>query len=200
MLFAARIVIDRAIGEPPSSASELVTWAVRHQVSLAWANELAVFAAVLLIPAALALFVRFDGSMRPWVGFGCGFLATTVPLALTLGVIQGRLMYPVYGIDVTDASTVPLVVSLYFGGAHLLSLMFAATFAILGIALRPDLGAPMATLSAVATAGQIAASYPWLIGPDLLMVCQLLAAGWFVVMGLALVRDHGNGGRPTATA
>jgi hypothetical protein len=194
VLFAVRAVIDRTMGQPPSSDDQLVSWTKEHQIALAWSDELAVFSAVLLIPVTLALFTRFDGVRRPWVGFGCGLLAATVPLVLTLVVFQGRLMYPVYGIDVENASSIPLVASLYFGGAHVLALMLAAALAMLGISLRSDLGEPMAVLSVLTAVGQVAASYPWLIGADLVLACQLLVATWIIVVGLRLLQEYRSAG------
>jgi hypothetical protein len=188
LLFAAQAVLDRIVGGPPPSGAAVLAWRDAHRTALAWSDELTVFWAVLLLPVALALARRLDGPRRPWVGFGCAILASTAPLVLVLGVFEGRLVYPVYGIELDDAAGAALVVSLYFGGAHLVALLFAAAFTMVGVAVIGHRLSPWPTvLSCAAALAQVAAAYPSVIGPDLLLVCHLLAAAWFVAVGLLLL-------------
>ena len=121
----SRSGVGLAVGVPASTGAQLLAWKTSHQLPLALANELLFFAAVLLIRAVLALYRSLNGSERPWVGFGCGVLAMLIPIILVLGTIHGRLMYPVYGINLDDPATVALVVSLCSGGAHMVSLLLA---------------------------------------------------------------------------
>ncbi|MFJ8579452.1 hypothetical protein [Micromonospora sp. NPDC093277] len=121
---------------------------------------------LLLIPAVLALYRSLDGPQRPWAAFGCAVLAAAVPIILTLAIIRGRLMYPVYGIDTNDPATVALVVSRYYGGAHEVTLLLGAALIMLALTMRRGtFGRTAAAFGVAAGALQIAGAYPWLTGP-----------------------------------
>jgi hypothetical protein len=188
-LFLIKSVLDLLVGDPPSTGSELLAWKTSHQLPLALANELLIFAAVLLIPALLALYRSLDGSDSPWVGFGCGLFAVVIPVILVLAMVHGRLMYPVYGIKLDDPGTLALVVSLYYGGAHEVSLLLGGALIILGLVMRRGIyGRAVGVLGVTAGVFQIVGAYPWLIGPILGWITQLLIAAWLILTGSKLMR------------
>ena len=189
LLYAGRAMLERAIGEPPTAGGDLVAWRDAHQAGLAWADELMVLSAALLLPVVPVLYRRLGGTRRPWVSFGCALLATMVPVVLVLAVFQGRLMYPVFDIGLGEEQTVALVVSLYYGGAHVVALMLAAALVMLGTAMRSEpWGRPIAVLAIIAALGQVVAGYPWIAGPNVVLAAQVLAAAWFVVVGVVLLQ------------
>ena len=195
VLFLAKSILERSIGEPPAGGAELMRWASGHAISLAWVNELLLFSTVLLIPAVLALFRTLHGAQRPWAAFGCGILAVTIPVVLVLGMVHGRLVYPVYDIALSDPSTVALVTSLYHGGAHEAALLLAAALVILGLAMvRSAYGPWVAAVAVIAGLGQIGASFPWIIGPDLTLLSQNIFAIWLLLVGFRLLRARRSGG------
>lgn len=186
-LFLIKSVLDLAVGDPPSTGAQLLAWKTSHQLPLALTNELLFFAAVLLIPAVLALYRSLNGSERPWVGFGCGILAMLIPIILVLGTIHGRLMYPVYGINLDDQVTVALVVSLYYGGAHMVSLLLGGALIILGLVMRRgSYGGAVGVLGVTAGVFQIVGGYPWLTGPIFTEITQALLAAWLILTGSKL--------------
>ena len=63
-----------------------------------------------------------------------------------------------------------------------------------GISLRSDFAGSLTVLSVLAAVGRVAASYPWFIGADLLLACQLLVATWIIVVGLRLLQEQTSGG------
>ncbi|MFJ8579323.1 hypothetical protein [Micromonospora sp. NPDC093277] len=188
-LFLVKSVLDLIVGDPPSDAAQLLAWLASHRLSLALTNETLVFAALLLIPAVLALYRSLDGSHRPWAAFSCALLAAAVPIIVALAIIHGRLMYPVYGIDVNDPATVALVVSLYYGGAHEVALQLGVALIMLGLAMRRGtFGRTAPAFGVAAGALQIAGAYPWLTGSLLTSITQAMFAAWLVFVGTRLTR------------
>jgi hypothetical protein len=188
--FLAKSVLDLVVGDPPRTAAELLAWKATHQVSLAWANEVLVFAAVFLIPGVLALYRSLGGPGRPWAGFGCGIMAATVPVLLTVAMVQGRLVYPVYDLNINDSADLALVVTLYVGGAHEVSVLLAGALIILGVLMARSVQFRIAagTLGVTAGVAQLAGSYPWLIGPSLSWITQALLVAWLVLSGVRLMQ------------
>lgn len=94
-----------------------------------------------------------------------------------------------------------LVTSLYYGGTHEVALLLAAALVMLGLVMaRSAYGRSAAALGLVAGVSQIATSYPWLIGPDLLLISQTLLAGWLALIGSRLLRRRGFAGGPGEAA
>lgn len=69
----------------------------------------------------------------------------------------------------------------------------AAAVAMLGIAVRSERLGPWPTVLSITVAGaQVTVAYPEVIGAELVLVCQLLTAAWFVGAGLLLLRPVGR--------
>ncbi|WP_433221518.1 hypothetical protein ACQP00_20870 [Dactylosporangium sp. CS-047395] len=199
VLFKA--VLDLLVGEPPPTEPQLRLWLQTHHGLLAWTNESLVVAAVLLTPVLPALYRRLDGPSRPWVGFGCGMLAAAISVTLTLGIVHGRLMYPVYGIDLDDHATAALLVSLYYGGAHEATLLVGGALIMLSIAARQGpQGSVTATVGTGAGICQIAGAFPWLTGPLIAACTQATLAAWLTYVGVLLLLSPRAGAASTSDA
>jgi hypothetical protein len=197
VLFLSKSILERSIGEPPAAESELAGWTSANALSLAWLNELLLFSTVLLIPVVQALYRTLRGARRPWAAFGCGILAATIPVLLILGMVQGRLVYPVYDISVAHPSSVALVTSLYHGGAHEAALLLASALIMLGLVMaRSAYGQLVAVVGVIAGLAQVAASFPWIIGPDLTFLSQTLLAAWLLLVGVRLLQGRRSGTIP----
>jgi hypothetical protein len=177
MLFLVKAILERSMGVPPSSATPLAAWAAAHPVQFAWADELTAFAAVLLVPVVPALYWVLQSLGRSWAVLGSGILA----------VILGRWCIRCTESPWWTPPWSPLVASLYYGGAHEVALLFAAVLTIVGVALvrRPG-GRWLGTLGVVAGVSQVAASYPSIVGPDLVLACNALLGAWLVLFGATL--------------
>jgi hypothetical protein len=192
-LFLLKSVLDLVVGDPPSESARLPSWTASHRVALSLTNEVLFFAVVLLIPVIFALYRRLNGSGRPWVGFGCGILALAVTIVVALVFVHGRLVYPVYGIDLDEPAALALVVSLYYGGMHEVVLLVGAALVLLGLSMRGAFGRAAAVLGVVAGAAQLAGAFPWLVGPLPAAIVQAMFALWLVLVGLRLVRPPVSG-------
>ncbi|GAA0223070.1 hypothetical protein [Cryptosporangium japonicum] len=185
-LFLSKAGLDLLVGQPPSDQARLPAWVDSHHLLLALTNETMALGAVLLIPLVLALYQRLGGATRPWVGFGCGALATAVPVILVLAVVHGRLVYPVFGLELDAPATVALTISLYHGGAHLVSLLIGAALVVLGSAVRRPAAGAIAGV--VAGTAQIIGAYPWIVGPVLTALTEATFAVWLVIIGRVVAR------------
>jgi hypothetical protein len=187
MLYLTKSVLDFVVGDPPSTGPEILEWQSSHQVALAWTSEVLFATAVLMVPAVIALYRSLGGSDRPWVGFGCGVFAAIIPTLCAVLVVHGRLAFPVYGITLDDPAIAALVVSLYYGGMHAVSLLLAGTAVMLGLAMRRGIfGSGVGAVGVVAGATQIAVAYPWLVAPILVLIIQAIFAAWLVLAGWRL--------------
>jgi len=110
VLFVVQGALALVTGPPPRSGTELVAWVATNDVPLAFLNETLFVATVLLIPGLNSLYERTRAR------FGCGLIATTIPLLFALLIVHGRLVFPVYGLRTTDAAGVALVVGVFYGG------------------------------------------------------------------------------------
>jgi hypothetical protein len=186
-LFLTKSILDLIAGDPPSTGPEILAWRSAHEVALAWTDEVLFAATVLLVPAVIALYRSLKGPDRPWVAFGCGVFAAVIPVNFALLIVHGRLAFPVYGIGIDDPAVAALVVSLYYGGMHAVSLLLAGAAVMLGLTMRRGMfGSGVGAVGVAAGASQIVVAYPWLVSPILVVLCQALLAAWFVLCGLRL--------------
>lgn len=186
-LFLTKSVFEFIGGDPPSTGPEIQAWRSAHELALAWADETFFAATVLLIPAVIALYRSLKGPDRPWVDFGCGVFAAVIPVNVVLLIVHGRLVFPVYGIGLDDPAVAALVVSLYSGGTHAVSLLLAGAAVMLGLSMRRNVfGSGVGAVGVMAGAAQIVVAYPWLVSPAMVLICQALLAAWFILCGLKL--------------
>jgi hypothetical protein len=190
LLAAAGLLLARALlallaGEPPSGGSALVRWASEERTLLALANECLVIGAVVLAPGVLGVWHAMRD--RPGSGrAGCATLMATVPVMVVLGIIQGRLVYPVYGIPLDRPASVELIASLYFGGEHTVLLMVAAAAVLVSLSVS---NRAVRRIGYVAASAAVAASYPEVIGEIAAFMAHATISVW--VFGLSmLVREE----------
>ncbi len=183
-LFALRSLLEWGTGPPPSTGTEILAWIAHHNQPLAFVSEVLFFATGALVPALFALYVRVSRAHPLRAVVGCGAFAIAVPLLAMLLVVHGRLIYPVFELRVRTPELAELVVATYFGGIHAVLLLFALGTAVLSTAMR---GSVAAYVGLVTAALDVAGSYPDRIGPVATLVCGLVLASWFVLVGVHLL-------------
>lgn len=189
VLFFLKYLLDLMAGSPPSSGTAILAWVASGKLPLALANEVLFFAAGFLIPAVVALYYSLVSTDRTKAVLGCGLIAVVIPVIFVLLIVHGRLVFPVYGISVNTPDIAEFAVALYYGGLHAtLELLGFATI-IVSLAMRRGVyGRNIAYLGFAAGAFDIIGAYPYLIGPILILVSQVLFSGWFVAVGVKLYR------------
>lgn len=188
ILFWAQYLFVLPMPSPPLADAELMTWLREWKTNIAMADELLFFATLLLIPSIVALYRILVKADRIKALFGCGLLAVIIPVNLVLDIILGRLVYPVYNIELSP-DIYKLVLSLYYGGMHLVAIIFSAGTIILCFAIRRSgIGKTAACLGFAVGVLDLIGAYPWLIGPAMVFVTQLLFCAWFVILGIRMLK------------
>lgn len=188
ILFLIRGILDFLVGPPPSTGTEILSWAANHVVLLAFENEATFFAALFLVPAMAILYHTLRDNHWIAAVTGCGINATTIPLLMVLVIIQGRLVYPVFGITVNTPRLAEFVISLFYGGLHAVDIIVGIATFVLGLSMRRDPGGRLiVSLSVLIGLLDIVGAYPNVIGPIGSLVSQTFFSLWFVVLGSILI-------------
>ena len=193
-LFFSRYALEAMAGPPLSTGAQIILWVAAHRVVLSFVSEVLFFATMSLVPAVIALYLRLARVERTLAAAGCGIIGVVVPVLAVLLIVHGRLVYPVYGLHVSDPAVAELAVALFYGGLHAVGLLMAVATFVLSLAMRrATFGAPVATLGFVTAVADAVGSYPDLISAVVLFACQFLFAAWFVAVGWTLFGTHEQG-------
>ncbi|WP_379163130.1 hypothetical protein [Paenibacillus sp. sgz5001063] len=188
VLFFAQYLFVLPMPGPPLPDTELMTWLQEWRFNLSMADELMFFATICLIPSIVGLYqvlVKVDTIQTM---LGCGLLSVVIPINLVLVIVLGRLVYPVYNIELSP-DIYKLVISEYYGGVHLVALLFSIATIILCLAIRKSvMGKPAAYIGLVVGILDLIGAFPWLIGTAMILVTQLFFSAWFVILGVRLYK------------
>ena len=111
-LFFTRYVLEAIAGPPPSTGAEIIVWVEANRFALSLVSEVLFFASMSLVPALIALYLSLKSLERTLAAIGCGIIAVVVPVLAVLLIVHGRLVYPVYGLHISDPAVAELVVAL----------------------------------------------------------------------------------------
>lgn len=190
ILFFVQYLFVLPMPIPPLADADLMTWLQNWKTNIAMADELLFFATLLLIPSIVALhriLVKVD---KVKTLLGCGLLAVVIPVNIFLVIILGRLVYPVYGIELSP-DIYKLVLSIYYGGMHCVSIILSMATIIICLVIRKSvIGKLTAILGLVTGIMDLIGAFPWLIGTGAVFASQLLFSAWFVVLGVRLLRTE----------
>jgi hypothetical protein len=188
LLMLASHLLELGAGPRPWRGVAILAWVDAGRFPLMLANEALFFSAMLLIPGAIALHASLVRVDRTGAAIGCGVLAAAIPVLLALDIVQGRLVYDVYGLRVDTPAIAELVEALFYGGLHATSIMFGvATFVLALVMRRGPFSRGLVAVGLVTGLFDIIGAYPWAIGPALLLACQVLYAAWFMAVGWRLL-------------
>jgi len=186
-LFLVRHFFEATAGPPPSDGVAILAWVASGKFALEMSVEVLFFAGMVLIPGTIALHDSLVRTNRVLAATGCGILAAAIPLLFMIDIVQGRLVYPVYGIHITSPAVAEFAVALFHGGLHAVAIMFGVATIVLSLAmLRGGYGKVVAFLGFATGGLDIVGAYPYAIGPALTLVCQLFFSAWFVAVGAKL--------------
>ena len=189
LFFLARSVLDWTVGPPPRIGSELGVWIAAGASRMAFANEALFFAAVCLIPAVPAMYHSLAAVDRNKALSGVGLLATLIPVLAMLDIVQGRLVFPMFGLQVNSPDVAAFAVTLFYGGLHATSLLFGVATIVLSLAMmRSTFGKGIAYFGFFTAACDFADSYAFILGPTIAIFSQCVFAVWFLVVGGRLRR------------
>jgi hypothetical protein len=193
ILFVVLAFLDFRAGPPPSNGAEILQWRDSQALVLDFVSEFLFFATILLVPGTVALYQSLVGVDQTKAVTGCGIIAATIPVMSVMLIIHGRLVYPIYGMRVETPEAAAVVIMVFYGGVHAIYLLLAIATIVLSLTMTRG-GYPkwIAYFGFATAALEIIGSYPWAIGPVLMLVCELSFGGWFVAVGSQLFRMRGT--------
>jgi hypothetical protein len=169
---------------PPSGETEFLNWLAENKIFIAIQNEIFFFATMCLIPSAMVL--QKLSQNRPTISsvLGVGLVFVTIPVLAVVNLAEGRLVYPVYDIQLSF-DVLKLMLSLFHGGLHVVALIFAVAIVAVGLGMR-DAVFPRVYwyLSLVAGLLQIPFAYAWLTGYALNLIAIFFLGLWLVMSGI----------------
>ncbi len=187
LLFLSMSLLNFLAGFPPSTGAEILVWSTLNRTLLSFANETFFFAAVLLIPAVFAIYRTIADRSKALAVTACGLVAIAIPVMVVLDIVHGRLVYPVFGIQLQSPETAKLIVSVVYGGLHTVGIIFGIGTILLSILMRHGgYGWFVVLFGLIAGILDILGAYPSVLGPALTFVCQVFFSGWFIVVGSKL--------------
>ena len=154
-----------------------------------WGNEALVIGAGLILVGLYGFQKAFQPLAPMTTTAGSVLFFAGLVVCFMLGIVQGRFVYPIHGLSLTRPEDAELLASLYFGGYHLVALVFAAATTFWAFAMLQDQEwLALGYASFVIAAGSVVSSYPDLIGPVVVFVLEAALALWWVAIGLSLRR------------
>lgn len=192
VLFVGQILFSLPLLNPPVADADWMPWLQEWRFQISMTDELLFFAPLSLIPGIVALYRLLRKVDKIKATLGCGLLTVSIPVYLVMAIVLGRLVYPVYEMELSLESY-KLMFALYHGGMHLIALLLGAAAILLGFAIRKStLGPSVAYLGWLAGALAIVGSYPWLIGTASTVAIQLVFSVWLALLGVRVLRSRGE--------
>lgn len=187
ILLAAQALFMYLAQSPPRDVTALQLWLDSGKQSLMMANELLFFAAVAIATTLVGLYRLLVKNAPVLTVFGCSLLGIATTLLFVLCIIQGRMVYPVFGQVLTGENMI-LVTSLFYGGLHTVYLLLAGASLALGAAMsRSGYGSYAKYIGTFSAVAAIVAAYPWAITSSAMLVAQIVVTLWFVYMGTRMM-------------
>ncbi|MBB4956914.1 hypothetical protein [Micromonospora polyrhachis] len=164
-------------------------WVDNGKALLSWSDELLFFAIVSWGAGARGLFGTRKAERLARINVGFSALAVALVSLLVLLLVVGRLVYPVYGIDLSP-DALALLISSTFGTLHLALLGFAVAAVTLTWSTRSGLWGRVVGIAAAAVF--IVGSFPWLTPSWWNTLVAVLLAAWGVFLSITGVTRQGD--------
>ncbi|MEU4508842.1 hypothetical protein AB0G05_05050 [Nonomuraea wenchangensis] len=194
LLTAVALLLLSLLPGAPSETVAMAAWVERGRSLLSWSDELLFFAVICWGAGARGLFGRRKAEPSMRINVGVTALAVALVSLVVLLLEVGRLIYPVFEIQLS-AEALALVVSEAFGALHLAFLGFAVAAVALSWSTRAGLiGRAVGIFAAAAF---IVGSFPWLTPTWWNSLTAVLVAAWGVFLALATVTRSENPGDAT---
>jgi len=184
VLFLVGNLLIATLPSPPSIEAQFYRWLSESKTYIAIQNEILFFATVSMIPSVYVLYRLLKNQISISSVFGLGLMVMVIPVLVVLDIVEGRMVYPVYSIRISF-DLLKLVLSIYHGGMHMVSLLFAGAIFFTSYAMRGKFF-PQSHwyLGLITSAAQIVGSFPWWVGLSVNVLAILLFSAWFILTGV----------------
>ncbi|QEW01836.1 hypothetical protein [Microbacterium lushaniae] len=183
-LTAVALLLLSLLPEAPADAVAVAAWVEQGRSLLTWSDELLFFAVLCWGAGARGLLGARTAAPSPRIDVGATALAAAFVALLVVLLAVGRLVYPVFAIDLAPEA-VALLVSTTFGAVHLAFLGFAVAAATLTWSTRARLLGR--GVGIVASAAFLAGSFPWMMPAWANSLAAIAVAGWGVFLAFTSV-------------
>lgn len=188
VLFFAIGILDFLAGPPPATGPEILKWLESSKIYISFSIELLFFAIVFMLPGIHSLDIFLTRHNENSYSFGCAVIKIVIPIWAVLLIIQGRLVFPIFGINLSP-SNAELALTFWYGGLHAVYELMAGATVLVSLNLgKLKFGKPFVIFGLVTSAFEFAGAYPWIVGPKVMLMSQTLFSVWFIVVGIMLYR------------
>lgn len=159
LLAAVALVLIAGLPRVPAEPAEIVAWVEQGRSQSMWADEVLFFAVLSGCAGIGGLYAGSDAATttRRVVGFAAFLLAQVALVVVLLSL--GRLVYPVFGIELSADATA-LLVSETYGALHVAMLAFAV--AAVSLSWQPRFTWPARGSGVLAAIVFVVGAFPWL--------------------------------------
>lgn len=191
LLFAAYFVLLYLVSSPPNDTAHLHTWIAEWKTYIQIADEILIFATLSLLPSIYTLANVNQKNESPVALFASGlFFILVVPMFVLVDLLLGRLVYPV-NVYPLAVDTIVFLLSLITGTMHMIFLVLALAILLFSISFRKKTWGSLVLVMGIFVFGfQITASYPWLLSPGVLLLCQLSFPIWLLSIGFYFAKNE----------
>jgi hypothetical protein len=192
VLFFVANLIMLSLPTLPSAETDFLKWISENRTSLAIHNETLFFAAISLIPSLFVLYKLLRNHNTISSVMGLGLMALVIPVLAVLDIVEGRLVYPVYDIGLS-LDALKLVLSVYYGGMHAVSLILGASILFISFVLRDTIFPKYHWyLGLITGVFQFLGAYPWRIGFVFNLIAIFTFSLWLVLNGSIILLKFRN--------
>ncbi|MCB1318302.1 MAG: hypothetical protein KDK34_18755 [Leptospiraceae bacterium] len=187
-----REAFEQFIDAVPNTEAEFIAWMPENSLWIALQNEVLIFAAFGLLPGILAL-SSYSGKGTISRRIGTGMLGINISVMAMLVIVQGRLVYPVFGYTANDIESFKLIMAIYYGGLHLVYLIFSVGILLITFSIRHtkfNRSIYYAGFASTIASALLAYAYLWPAYMNLLL--QVPLSYWFMRSGISLFSADRN--------
>jgi len=187
VLFFIANLITISLPNPPSAETDFIKWLSENRIYLSIQNEILFFATISLIPSSFVLYKLLKKTTSRSSLLGLGLMLMAIPVLAMLDIVAGRLVYPVYDINLSF-DILKLVLSIYHGGMHAVSIIFGMSIFLISFATRDTIFPKYHWYVGLITGVmQIIGSYPWLTGFFFNLIVIFFFSFWLVLNGINIL-------------
>lgn len=190
-LLLIKAIAEYILGPPPSTGSSIINWVNNNTLLFIIINESFFIAVFLFIPSFIIIYYKLEKYDKVGAIIGVTIMLLVVPILSMLTIIQGRLIYPVFNITITNTGLAEFIVAFYYGGIHTSYLMIGVSVLVLTLSMKKATFGQIHVYFGIITGLVLflVMGYEWLFPIILVFVSQLFFIIWFFMIGIRLYRS-----------
>ncbi|MEO1064406.1 MAG: hypothetical protein AAFZ07_23550 [Actinomycetota bacterium] len=184
-LVAASVLLELAVGEPPADGG-ILTWMDDQRPGLIVLDEVLVFTGLALGAAAFTARRAVDRRLGERLAVAHGLVGLTVVMLFVTSLGGGRFVYPVHDIAVENEDSAALVAGWFYGGQHMVWLLYGTVVLAVVVAARHLATAWFTRVGVAVAVCAIVGSYPDALGPGPTLVVRLAFVAWLILLAIVV--------------